>query len=399
MYTQITNLEELQQMFVEILLNKTSKVTKVDPTSVLSGVAYGVAKVGQKAIKDIALLESRIFPDSSYSTYLDEIADNYGISSRFGASGSSTYIRLVGTPGTTYIQFTHTFTGDGGIVFDLEENVTIGTDGYTYTKVRSQSTGLKTNVPGLAIKTCSPVPAGHQYVINEYKATGGRDVEDDNLFRQRIKNGSNILARGTIAMIEQVFMKINNNILRVFYNGIDSLGRVVLSVLTQNGVALTTSELNTLLLQGNEFFALTELKTFGTQTFGIYLQNQIFQPVDVSFRVELFSSANPDTVRKDIQIKFAKKYDFRWWKSGSLVEWDDLLQLVKDTNFVKYVPDQFFYPRQDVQIDKNKLPRFRGFLMIDLSGNIISSTSGSLNPIFYPNQPDFSYSSTVLNSI
>jgi len=399
MYTEISTIEELKQLFIEGLLNHTNKVTKVDNLSVLSGISYGAAKTSQKAIKDIALLEARVFPDSAYSTYLDDVAENNGISPRFTASGSSCYLRLVGTPGTTYVQFINTFTGDGGIVFDLEGTVTIGADGYTYAKVRSQSSGVKTNVLGLAIKTVSPVPSGHQYVINEYKATGGRDAEDDNLFRQRIKNGPNILSRGTIAMLEQVFMKINSNVLRVFYNGIDSLGKVVLAVLTQNGISLTAAELNTLLLQGQEYFALTELKTFGTQTFGIYLQNQLFQPVDISFRVELFSSVNPDDVRKEIQIKFAKKYDFRYWDSTMRVEWDDLLQLVKDTNGVKYVPDQWFYPNNDVIIDKNKLPRFRGFLMIDLAGHIISNSSGSLSPVFYPNQADFSYAQTVLTSI
>jgi len=236
MITELTSIEELKQIFSEILMNHTNKVTKVTDNSVLNGIAFGCAKVGQKAIKDIAIIESHIFPDAAYGIYLDNIASNYGIAPRYGASNSSTYLRLVASAGTSYIQGVNTFTGNDGIIFNLEEDVTIPSTGYYYVKVRSQQTGEKTNVNALTINKITPVPTGHQYCINEYRAIGGRDIEDDNFFRQRIKEGSNILAKNTLACLEQVFIKLNPNVLKLKYQGINNIGKGVISILTQNGI-------------------------------------------------------------------------------------------------------------------------------------------------------------------
>lgn len=399
MYTKITSIETLKQIWVEIFLNKTNKVTKVSDSSVLNGIAFGCAKVGQKAIKDIAILESHVFPDSAYDVYLDNVADNNGIAPRFGASGSSTYLRLVATPGTVYTPGINVITGHNGISFDFEEKITMGIDGFVYAKIRSQTTGEKTNVNALTLNKVNPIPTGHSYLINEYKATGGRDVEQDDTFRMRIKEGSNILARGTISMLEQVFMKINNNVLKVNYNGIDDQGRAILVVVSQNGADFSQQELNTLLAQGQQYFSLSEMKPWGTQSYGVDLQNTQYQPIDVSFRVELFSNYNADVVRQNIQINMAKKLDFRYWVPGDSVQWDDLLGIVKDTDGVKYVPDQYFYPHNDIPIDRTKLPRIRGFLMLNLNGVMISDASGLLNSVYYPNKADFSYQQTILNSI
>ena len=213
MITKPLSIEELKSLFAELLINKTSKVTKISNDSAVNAVSYGIAKVGQKAMKDVALIESNIFPDSGSGAALDGIASRHGISSRFSASESSTYIRLVGDVGTQYVQGTHIFTGNHGISFDLEESVTIGAFGYTYAKVRSQSQGQATNVDPLTINTVSPTPNGHRYVVNEYAALGGRDSEQDFVFRKRVKEGANILAKGTLSAIEQAFIKINNKLL------------------------------------------------------------------------------------------------------------------------------------------------------------------------------------------
>jgi hypothetical protein len=399
MYTKPTSIEELKQIWTEILFTKTSKVTVVGDESILNAIAYGCAKVGQKALKDVALIETHLFPDSAYDTYLDNIAGNFGISSRFGSIGSSTYLRLVADVGTTYLSGTHLFRSTDGNVFELEEDVVIGSLGYDYVKVRSQNVGLTTNSEALTINSVSPSPTGHLYVINEFKATGGRDIEDDDTFRKRIKEGANVLARGTVSMLEQVFIKLNPNVLKVFYHGIDDNGRVVIAIATQNGANLTNTELNSLLQDGSQYFSMTEYKPDGENFYGIYLKNIDYHAIDISLRVELYSGYNPDDVRKEMQSKMARRLDFRYWDNTKKVEWDDLLETCKYVRGVKYVPDQYFYPSSDVVIDQNKLPRVRGFLMMDLDGNVISNVSGTLNPVYYPNKADFSYQQTVLNSL
>lgn len=391
---------ERKLLFIETLLNSTDKVSKVSDNSVLSGVAGGVAKVAGKAEKDIILAVSQLFPDSAFGDQLDQVALNFGIASRFGALGSSTYVRLIGDPGTIYLSNTHYFTAMNGVRFELEQDIVIGVLGFTYAKVRSLTMGLETNVEPLTISKVAPQPSGHLDVVNEYMATGGRDIESDEIFRIRIKDGVNILARGTIAMFEQLFIKINTKVLKVFHQGINNDGKVVLAIATQNGVDLTQSELDELLKKSAEFFSLSEYKPFGTNFYGIKLINITYQPIDISFRVDLDTSYNPDDIRIAIQVNISKYLDFRFFDTSTTkVEWDNLLQICKNIPGVKYVPDQYFYPRTDLAIDVFMLPRMRSFLMLSLEGQVISNFTGTLSPVFYPNVVDESFHQTVLNNI
>ena len=392
---------ERKLLFLETLLNTTDNVSLVAPASVLDGVASGVAKVSGKAEKDIILALSRLYPDTAYNSQLDQVALDCGIAPRFGLSSSSVYVRLTASPGTIYNQSLHTLQSSSGIVFQFEEpTITIGPFGFTYAKVRSVTQGKQTNVDPLTITKITPTPPGHIYVINESSATGGRDVESDELFRIRIKDGANILSRGTIAMLEQKFISINDKVLKCFYQGINNQGKVRIAIVTQNGVNLSNPELDALLLGASSYFAFTEHKPFGTSFYGVELVNITWQPFDISFRLDYDVSYNLDEIRKDIQINISKYIDFRNFDpSQQKVEWDNLLQIVKNTPGVKYVPDQYFFPSIDIIVDTHRLPRLRGFLMLDLNGNIIQNFSGTLSPVHYPNVADFSYQQTVLNNI
>lgn len=391
---------ELKNLVIETLLNTTDKVTKVSPDSVLSGLAGGIAKVGVKSSKDIILAISQLFPDTAFGEQLDQVALNFGIAPRFGAISSSTYVRLVGDPGTFYDKDLCILKSNSGIEFELENDVTIGSFGFLYAKVHSVTSGINTNVDALTINNISPAPSGHQYIINEVAAYGGRNIEEDEFFRIRIKDGANILSRGTIAMLEQKYISINPKVLRCFYQGINLEGKVRIAVATVDGSDLSNPELNELLEQGSDYFCFTDYKPTGTQFYGVELINVEYQPVDISFRVDLFPSVDNDEIRREIQISIMKYIDFRFFDAAKdRVEWDNILQIIKNTNGVKYVPDQFFTPRTDIAVQVNKLPRLRGFLMLDLEGNIIQNSSGTLTPVYYPNNPDFSYQQTVLNNI
>ena len=398
MITRLSTINELKQIFVELLINKSSKVTKVSNQSVFNGVAFGVAKIAQKALKDIAICESHQFPDSAFGITLDTVADNYGIASRFGASGSSTYVRIVADPGTSYIAGTHVWSG-AGESFDLEQDLTVGSEGYAYAKIRSQSTGVRTNVSALQINSVDPIPANHKYTTNEYAALYGRNQESDIDFRQRIKDAGNLASRGTLAHLTQVFQKINSNVLELRYQGYNSLSQPTIAVVTQNGIDLSSQEIDELRIRAEEYLSLVDLSILlGTPNFSIV--NIDYQAIDISVRVKINLAADVDTVREDIQISISKYLDFRRWTPGSIFEWDDVLQIVKDHSDIEYVPDTYFFPNQDIVTDQNKLPRLRGFLLLDIDGNILSSSSNStLNPIYYPALKDFSFHATILASI
>jgi hypothetical protein len=395
MITKISTVEELKGIYIEMFLNNTDKVTKVSPLSVNNGIAYGVAKIGQKILKDVAVLESHLFPEDAYGENLDVIAQRYGISNRFGSSQSSTYVRVVGDINTSYIAGFHTFKSLDGTVFDVEQTLNIGASGFGYVKVRSQSLGEKTNSAPLSITSVNPVPVGHKYCINEYNATGGRDSENDDDFRNRIMNGCNFIATGTIGLLEQSLIKVNPNVLKVIHNGIASDGQVLLSVVSQNGIDFTDNEFNQMMVGLEKHISLVDYKPNGSSKFGVKLQNPVWYPIDVSYRCILESGFDATNIRKETQLRMNKFIDYRYFK-GNLIEWEDLLIIVKGVPGVRRILDNTFSPKIDIKIPSNQIPRIRGFIMLNPDGTVMSEVSGTLNPYYYPSVADFSLQQTLL---
>ena len=397
MITKITPIQELKQIFLEIFLNKTDKVTDVSQESVLNGLAYGCAKIGQKCLVNQSVVEGHIFPDTAYGVYLDNLAAIRGVSPRFGASASSTYIRITADPGTYYQQAVHYFSSTSGLNFELEDDVLIPISGYAYAKVHCTSTGANTNVDPLTINKINTAPIGHIACTNEYRAMGGRDNEDDALFRQRIKDSINHLSRNTIAYLEQVFMSINSNVLRIHKGSVDLDGRLNLIVVSVNGADFTQQEFDEILSRSEEYLSLADLLRNGTN-FVLKLNNVDWLPIDVDFRVDIDSAYNVDSVRRDIQIQMNKLFDYRFWKYGDKVEWENMLYIVQNVEGIRYCPDNYFLPKSDINVPKFRLPRIRSFIMRDLNGNVIFDNNGVLNDVYYPNEIDGSYINTVLFS-
>lgn len=398
MITRITTTEDLKLIFQEILLNKTDKINDIGFESVLNGIAFGCAKLGQKCLVNQAVIEGHIFPDTSYGRYLDNLAAIRGVAPRFGASGSSTYICLIADEGTVYFKDTHKFLSSTGVTFSLEEDVIIDVNGFAYAKIHSDSQGANTNVNPVSINKVNPVPRGHISCTNEYQATGGRDFESDDLFRQRVKENINQLSRPTLSYLEQVFMKINPDVLRLMKGGIDSDNRLNLIVVAVNGKDFSQEEFDELLSYSQEYLPLSELLS-DSSGYSLKLNNVQWLPIDIEFRVDIDPAYDTDIVRREIQIQMNKLFDYRYWKSGDKVEWEDLLFAAKNAQGVRYVPETHFYPQLDINVSKQQLPRIRGFVMRDLDGNIIEDNSGVLSDIFYPREKSESYSSSVLTTI
>src|SRR5690606_27251347 len=154
-------------------------------------------------------------------------------------------------------------------------------------------------------------------------------------------------------------------------------GKTVLAIATQNGADLTQVDLDVILEGISPFLSLVDYRPYGRGFYGVRLKNIEYQPIDISFRVDLDGSRLADEVRRDIQTQISRSLDYRFFNPNEdKFEWDNILQIIKSTRGVKYVPDQFFYPRTDIAISLDKLPRLRGFLMLDLQGGVLSNMSG-----------------------
>lgn len=398
MITKIVPVQELKQIFLEVFLNKTDKVNDVSAESVLNGIAFACAKVGQKCLVNQSVVEGHLFPDTAYGSYLDELAAIRGIAPRFGAAPSTTYVRFIGEEGTFYNASTLILYASSGISFTLEEDVVIGANGYAYGKVRATSSGANTNVDPLSINRLNINPQGHYSVTNEYRASGGRDYEDDDLFRQRIKDSVNQLSRNTMSYLEQVFMKINDRVLRLHKGGMTADGKMNLIVVSVNGQNFTQQEFDEILSRSEEFLPLNELLRENTD-FALNLQNVDWLPIDVEFRVDIDPAYDQAIVRRNIAIQMNKLFDYRFWKYGDKVEWENLLYAAKNVEGVRYVPDTHFHPAADINVPRYRLPRVRGFILRDLSGNVIEDNGGLMSAVYYPNTIEDGYIASVLSNI
>jgi uncharacterized phage protein gp47/JayE len=388
---------ERKLLFIEALLNNTNEITKVSPLSVLDGIATGIGKISSKAEKDIFISLSKLFPNSAYGTQLDRIAENFGIGARLGSLGSSGYVKVIGTIGTRYSKIETLLKSNNGLEFKFQEDFVIGEWGWCYAPVKSIGTGLKTNVGAYQITQIWGAGEGHRYLLNEFEMIGGRDVESDESFRVRIKEGGNLLARSTTKMIEQRMILRNSKVLRCIYQGINSVGKVRIAVVTVNGQALTETELNELTQEILPHLSLIDSQPYGTSYIGIQLINIEYQPIDISFRVRLLPNSNPDQTRMLIQQNLTKYLNHSTFDPYTQkVEWDNLLQIIKTTNGVDYVPDEYFLPRADQYCEIGKLPRLRGFKMMGVRGEIIQNLNNSLSPIYAQHILDTNYISTVL---
>lgn len=388
MITKVNNtISFLKNLWIETFLNKTDKVTDITDNSVLNAAAFGTAKVAQKALKDVAIVSAQIFPEEASGDYLDRAASLFGVTPRKGALGSSTYIRVYGNPYITYTAGINTFVSTNGVRFQIEKTFTIGESGYGYVKVRSESIGEFTNVDANSIVTVTPVPQGHKECTNEYYAVGGRDEEDDEMFRRRILNHQNIYAEGTLEKLTQVLQNIDDRVLKIMFVGVMEDSFIHVQIATQNGQEFTTQELQVLLNGATPYFGIGDMIVSG-RLMGIKFENASWYEVGgetgVDFRCEIEPGYDVATVRKNIQVGLTKYLDFRFWEAGANVEWDNLLDIVKHTEGVQYVSDEDFYPKHDEAVPVYMLPRIKKFIMRDLNGSVLFDLSKEFSPVFYP---------------
>lgn len=388
MITKVSNtISFLKNLWIETFMNKTDKVTDITDNSVLNATAYGTSKVAQKALKDVAIVEAQIFPEEAAGDYLDRSAALFGVTPRKGALGSSTYIRVYAEIGTTYTAGVNTFVSTNGVRFPIERTTTVGETGYAYVKVRSESVGAFTNVDANSIVTLTPIPQGHHECTNEYYAVGGRDQEDDETFRIRILNHQNVYAEGTLEKLTQIFQNIDDRVLKILFVGIMEDSFVHIQIATQNGQELSSQELKTLLEGATSYFGIGDMIVSG-RLMGIKLENATWYEVGgqsgVDFRCELEAGYSIATVRKNIQVGLTKYLDFRFWEPGQQVEWDNLMDIVKHTEGVRYVASEWFKPNLDEPVAEYMLPRIKKFIMRDLEGNVMFDASKEFSPVFYP---------------
>lgn len=405
METKIFSIEELKNLFIQELLNKSDgKVSKVSDHSVLNGIAFGFSKVFQKSMKDVALLESELFPEYAFGEYLDKIALRYGISERQKNLGSSVYVKIVANPGSVYLAANCSFISTDGATFSLVENFTVNDNGWGYALLKSDETGSNTNVRANTINRVTGQPAGHLYVNNELPAIGGVDVESDESLLQRIMQNFNNFSFETLDKLTYVFQKINPSVLQVRNIGLNEQGQTVLSVITSTGASLSNDELQVLTDKSLPYMSLHDLYVTNGLSGGpsfVKVQNIEAVPIDLDFRIQLDADVNLVDFKVSCQEAILSLLDFVS-KDITKVEWEDLFSIIRTQTGVIQLPEQYFYagdsslwnsdtPHKDISVPVTKIPRLRMFVVRNIDGSVIFSNerSGQYPLAAYYYGPDY----------
>lgn len=398
METKINTIEETKELFLQMLINKSDgKISKVSENSVVDAIAYGIAKICQKEMKDSALIESELFPEYAYDEFLDKVVERSGVVRRQSKQGSSVFVRIIAKPGTQYVAKDCLFSSSTGFLFKLEQDVVVDSTEVMYVELKSLDVGKETNVPAESITQINNPPVGHIACVNEIAATGGLDKESDADLLNRLLQNFNNFSLDTISKMKGIAMNYFPLILDIrkiaIIDGVPQFG-----IVTVNGTDLSSSDLLNLRSLVSRYVSLSDFQTTTLNSQPVInFVNLEPQYIDLDFRVD-FGTTELVDFKRLVQLKVTKFLDYNEWKDKKKIEWENFYYIVRDISGVKSLPEQFFVPRVDIEFSQQNYPRLRGLIIRNLKGNVLFSASTKFN-VYYPSQEANVYDEVNLNLI
>lgn len=385
-----------KSILAELFYSLQSKITKISEASIISALLSAISRVASKAEKDIAVYMARLFPMFSAGDHLNDTAEVFGVHPRTVASHSYTILKIYAAQGTAYNVATHIFKSISGVTFELIEDYAVNASGILYVQVRSVSLGKAANVDALTITSVTPTPNGHLLVINELASVGGADAESDNSLRARILNVPSLVSINSLAYLEQVMIRLQPLVYKIYSNGQTQAGKIDIRILTWNGELLTTNQLNLLTSQIGPYLSLRDSQYFHKTNHAVQLSNMDFYYIDISMKIQLLPNANSELVRCEMQANILKLIDIDKLKIGTVLQWEDIYIACVQTAGVIQIPEESFSWKTDYIFNKPQFPKLRGFVLTDLSGALLANISTDVKKI-YQSQVDLSFQLTVLN--
>lgn len=178
--TRATILERLKKYHNEY---QGAGASNVEGTFAFDTLAAN-AKEFEKAYVEMDLMMEAAFPQTSWGSYLDYLADELAGLSRRSATAATVTLTISGTAGSQIPKGSAFSTGS--LTFTTNAVATVGSDGTIDVKATASATGAGGNVAaGTIVKI--PVPIyGISKVTNQEAASGGYEEESDDALRERL---------------------------------------------------------------------------------------------------------------------------------------------------------------------------------------------------------------------
>ncbi len=385
-----------KSILAELFYSLQSKITKISEASIISAIFTAIARLASKAEKDIAVYMARLFPMFSSGEHLDDTAELFGVHSRQGSTNSYTILKIYASQGTQYLQNTHTFKSISGVVFELISDYVVDNSGILFVLVRSVTQGSSSNVEPMTITNVSPKPVGHLLVLNESYSVGGYDQESDISLRSRIMSVPSLLSIGSLAYLEQAMIKLQPLVYKIYSNGQNEFGKIIIKILTWNSQPLSQNQLNELSEQIGPYLSLRDSQYFNLKNHSVHLSNIDYFYIDIVMKIQIESNANIEFVRRDMQSNIIKLISVDKLAQGSILQWEDIYVACLKTKGVIQIPSESFSWKNDFIFNKPHFPVLRGFVLYDLSGVLLANISTEIKQL-YQSKTDNYFQKTVFS--
>jgi len=319
-----------------------------------------------------------LFIQTASGSDLDIIGESRGIS-RLGANAASAILVFRGNKGTV-VPSDFEVKSQSGVIFKTSEAVTIAEDNpelegqplsialASKVVAIAQTSGSEGNVPPYTITSPVSTYPGVAGITNPLPATGGRDIESDAAYRERIINRISVLNLGTQAFYTEAARDANSDVLRAHaVQGTDP-NTIILTLAKRTGENFSSGELTTI---------KNHIETIGPALATVTPQNIVFKDVQIALAIRLEVGYTFWEVYISLCDNLANFIDWSSLDWGYDIYAADIIEICNGTKGVKDIDlmtmllngEELETQGGNIAVSANSLPRLLSLELIDLDQN------------------------------
>lgn len=365
---------QLLKDLIGIFVSQTEKVTSFGKDGIVRGIFHSVSNVVSEMWNDLYQTKRQMQLTTAEGNDLIEFGERRGVPKN--AAAKSSVVLIFNGPDNTVISAGTNIKSiiDSSIVYTTKVEITLGSANPNIVRpikansigdiviAESVATGSQTSVDVNELTVIDPEIAGVT-VTNLVPSSGGKDIESDDEYRERIKNIIDSLAQGTQAFYEALAMKADSTVMKAKaiksqYGGVDVY-------LVKNSLGdYDNSELSTI-----ASYIYDYQKAFQN----ISCKNAIRRSIEVRGKFLIKSGYTNDQVFSAIASKIAS-YISGIFKFTTTVKFIDLVNEIAEAEGLTSIDLSNFYlngAQADIYLTSVEVPVFTHLLFIDSFNNVI----------------------------
>lgn len=353
--------EDADTIHQRMLSNAPADITTIEGDfywSTTRPIAEELAQLTQLKLQNVIKLP---FPQTSYGEYLELIGEDRGVFRKQALKSTGT-IKIKGKIGTVIekgkVASTAATDAKESVEFEFIDTKTIDETGIVYVNAQCTQAGAIGNVlSGSIVLLMSPIN-GVESVVNDEDFTGGIDIEDDDVYRERIiLKVQTPATSGNIGHYKLWATEVNGVGDAIVVPLADGPGTVKVIVLDSNKHTPTQEILS------NVIANIEANRPIGASV-SVIAATEI--PINVSATLQLASGATIDTVKAQIETGIKAYLDTLAFK-------DPLVRYTRIASVLLDVPDIIDYSNLAVNGGISNIEMLQG--QVAILGSVVVSVA------------------------